>query len=586
VADYKNRLDEFLTRLGVDVKTPQRCVSGDHADNHPSMYRDNGMWWHCFSCGGNFSIYDFAARRLGVKRDKEHFRAISECIEDTLGLARPVYTPERIKIEMDELDAELKDYINTYGRDAFATESDMKAEKINFTDKLLEDMNNSRVGRMAGAIAERFKNIPLSGAPNSEAVFADYFCGNFYPHIIYTNEFGFYVYNDEKGVFQTELAEAVIYHIIRRLAKRIEHFDISTSRKLSGVLKFIAMHPLVFKTEKEFDQDDDSLNAGGAVYNLRTLERAAAGPETPMKMSAAVRPENRETPVFDTFLAEIANGDPAMKAYLPRYMGYALTGTTREQVFLNFFGSGKNGKSTFIELMLYLFGSYATTMPEDLIIDGGGAAKSENAAAVLQNKRLAVLADCGRGALNDSMIKRITGGDTIRARHLYRDSFEFTPKSKLIIGTNQRPRLRDTGESVRRRLRLVPFEFYAENVDKALPDKLKEEAPGILFKLVREAYDYFYLNALPACPRVERASRRYLDEENPFSAFFQECLEFGKEYGVKTVEVWNAYKTWAQANETKAQKKQALVQELEARGVCVKKTNATSVFVGVRLTCP
>jgi P4 family phage/plasmid primase-like protien len=583
MADYKNRLDEFLTRLGVDLKAPQRCVSGGHADDHPSMYRHNGEWWHCFSCGGNFNIYHFAARKLNVKPDKNHFRAVSEFIEDTLGLPRPTRKPENVKIEMGALDKELKDYINNFGKDAFAKEEEAKLKKINFTDKLLDDIDNSQVGRAANAILEKFKGVPLAGAPSSESVFADYFCHNFYPHVIYTNEFGFYIYNYEKGVFQTDLAEAVIFQIVRRLAKKIENFDVSTSRKLSGTLKFISMHPLVFKTEKEFDQNDFSLNAGGAVFNLRTLESAPASPEAPMKMSTPIKPENGRTPAFDKFLSDVSKGDADMEAYLLRYMGYALTGSTREQIFLNFFGGGKNGKSTFIELALHLFGAYATTMPEDLIIDGGNAAKSENSAAILQNKRLAVLADCNRGALNDSMIKRITGGDTIRARHLYRDGFEFTPKSKLIIGTNQKLRLRDTGESVRRRLRLVPFEFYAEDADKTLLDKLKEEASGILFKLIREAYDYLYLNALPVCRRIEKASQQYIDEENPFAAFFQERLEFGADCGANTVEVWTAYKAWAEAAEVKAMSKRALAQELERVGCPIVVTRASPRFQGVEV---
>ncbi|MDR2193848.1 MAG: DUF5906 domain-containing protein [Treponema sp.] len=577
MADYKNRLDEFLTRCNIDLKTPQRCVSGTHPDNHPSMYRHNEEWWHCFSCGKNFNIYHFAARKIGVNLDKEHFRAVSECIEDTLGIPRPVNRHEKIAVEIDELDAALKTYISEYGTDDFA----VKVNKINFSDKLLKDLDNSQIGVMANAIMKQFKDIPLTGNPNSDTVFSDYFCNNFYPHIIYTSEIGFYIYNYETGVFQTQFTEAVIYFILRMLAKRIENFDISTSKKIAGILELISMHPLVQKTEAAFDQDDFLLNAQGVIYNLKTLESKPATPDMPMKMTTSVRPKKMETPVFDNFLAQITNNDPAMQAYLLRYMGYALTGITREQIFLDFFGGGKNGKTTFIELMLYIFGTYATTVSDDLIIDTSSPSKSENAAADLQNKRLATLADCNYGTLNDSMIKRVTGGDTIRARHLYKNSFEFTPKSKLIIGTNKKLHLRDTGESIKRRLKLVPFEFIVKEKDGTLPERLRGEAEGILHKLIREAYDYLYTNTLPVCPRIDNASKQYINTENPFTAFFEECLKFDPAFSVKTVEVWNAYKAWAEANDVKLQKKQLLIQELESRGVYVLKTMTTYLYKGI-----
>jgi P4 family phage/plasmid primase-like protien len=543
------------------------------------MYRHNDKWWHCFSCNGNFNIYNFAAHTLNVKLDKEHFREISEFIEDTLGIPHPAY-------KTDSFEAAMNSYIETYGEDDFLVKSgEIKFDKIKFstsTDDLLKAVENSQVGVIVDSIMDRFRNIPLTGDPKSEAVFSDYFCHNLYPHIIYTMESGFYVYNYDTGVFQTQLAEPVIFTIIRKLAKKISSFDIATSKKFSGIIKFISMNPLVHKTESEFDFDDYLLNTKGVIYNLKTMESKPATPEIPMKMSTGVRPKNIPTPVFDGFLSQISNGDPSMEAYLLRFMGYALTGSTQEQIFLDFFGSGKNGKSTFIETILYIFGSYATTVSDDLIIDKGNPSKSENAAADLYNKRLATLADCNYGTLNDSMIKRVTGGDTIRGRHLYRDSFEFRPKPKLIIGTNKKLHLRDTGESIKRRLRLVPFDFRVAQKDGELGEKLKTEAEGILYKLIHEAYDYIRTKKIPFCARIEKASQQYISEENPFDAFFNECLDFNPAFSVKTVDVWDAYRSWAEANDMKAQKKQALIQELQSRGVTIAKNNITVVYVGIQ----
>jgi putative DNA primase/helicase len=315
-----------------------------------------------------------------------------------------------------------------------------------------------------------------------------------------------------------------------------------------------------------------------------TSDRAA--PEHLVKMAARVEPADAATPVFDRFVQDISLRDAQLAGYLLRFLGYALTGLTKEQIFLNLFGKGKNGKTTLLELLLYIFGTYATTIAEDLVIDGAASTKTENSAADLQNKRLAVLADCNRGTLNDAMIKKITGGDTLRARRLYRESFEFIPKCKLIVGTNQKLRLRDTGESIKRRLRLAPFEYKAEVPDKLLLDKLKAEAPGILYKLIQEAN--YYLNHIesqtfPRCERIERESAKYFNDENPFGLFFQECVEFAADQSVKTVEVWEAYKSWAEANAVKPLKKQSLFLELENRNCKIQLTRTAPLVMGLKL---
>jgi putative DNA primase/helicase len=199
---------------------------------------------------------------------------------------------------------------------------------------------------------------------------------------------------------------------------------------------------------------------------------------------------------------------------------------------------------------------------------------------------LAVLADCSRGALNDSTIKRITGGDTIRARNLYHNSFEFSPKCKLIIGTNQKLHLRDTGESIKRRLRLVPFDYKVGTPDKTLLDKLKAEAPAILYTVMREAQTYLQNingDAFPDCEKINRESQKYIDDENPFGLFFSERLQFGAGLQVNTVEVWEAYKAWCAENNVKAQKKQALIGELDDLGVKVKRSHGKNDFDGVKV---
>jgi P4 family phage/plasmid primase-like protien len=395
------------------------------------------------------------------------------------------YTDKLEAIRKDKYD--LDSLADIVGENAFDDYQRQRIKELISSDKLLEDLNNSAVGQLTDVILNNWNKVALQGNPKKEAVFADYFCYNIYPHVCYTKEGGFYIYNFHKGVYQSEYSEAVILQILMRLGKQIANFELPSANKLAGVLHFISLHSLIFHLEADFDKDNTALNVERRFFDLRTGESKPTRPEHMCKMTTGVDAVNAETPVFDRFLANITCGDAAMQGFLLRFMGYALTGLINEQIFLNFFGKGKNGKSTLLELMLYIFGDYATVVPEDLIVDTASISHTENSAVNIQNKRLATLADCSRGALNDSIIKRITGGDTIRARNLYHNSFEFSPKCKLIIGTNQKLHLRDTGESIKRRLRLVPFDYKVGTPDKTLLDKLKAEAPAILYTVMREA---------------------------------------------------------------------------------------------------
>jgi len=168
--------------------------------------------------------------------------------------------------------------------------------------------------------------------------------------------------------------------------------------------------------------------------------------------------------------------------FMQRAVGYALTGDVGEQCLFVMWGTGANGKSTFVETLHALLGDYAQKAEMRTLLHRD-TDTVRNDLARLRGARLVSAVEIGRGKrLNEELVKELTGGDTITARFLVREYFEFRPEFKLFLAVNHKPQIHGTDEAIWRRVKLVPFNVYIppEERDKALGGKLRAELPGIL----------------------------------------------------------------------------------------------------------
>lgn len=150
-------------------------------------------------------------------------------------------------------------------------------------------------------------------------------------------------------------------------------------------------------------------------------------------------------------------GNEPLIAFLRRAVGYSLTGRTDEQVLLLLYGTGANGKSTFLETVGPLLADYGSVADFTTFLkkDNDGA---RNDLARLVGVRFvsAVEAESGR-RLAEAMVKQLTGGDTITARFLFKEFFDFKPQFKIWLAANHKPTISGTDHGIWRRMRLVPF---------------------------------------------------------------------------------------------------------------------------------
>ena len=242
--------------------------------------------------------------------------------------------------------------------------------------------------------------------------------------------------------------------------------------------------PALATIAEDYDRDPFLLTVGNGTIDLRTGHLRPSQPDDLITRATDVDYFPAATcPRWLQFLDEVFGGDEALISFISRAVGYSLTGDTREQCLFILWGGGANGKSTFLETVLKLVGRHSAITPFSSFLVQRNAGNPRNDVAKLHGARLVKAAESGKeGALDETIIKEITGGDTISARFLYQEFFEFKPTFKLWLATNHRPSIRGTDDAIWRRIRLIPFtrQFSGRNRDPKLLETLRGELPESL----------------------------------------------------------------------------------------------------------
>lgn len=333
----------------------------------------------------------------------------------------------------------------------------------------------------------------------------------------------------------------------RRAQRRRFANSACNTGKLDGMLKQAV--GFLSRALSDFDREPMALNVENGTLRVETVEQEdpESDPDAPLyRQSIVVRldPHQREDwicklapviydaeavcPLFDRFLERILP-DPQIRAYMLRYLGYALTALTREQVFVLLHGEGRNGKSTLIDIVSRLMGDYATSLPI-ATLTGEDRRKGAEATPDLvrtPGARLVRAAEPKEGmAFDESLIKSLTSGEPILVRRLNHEFNEVYPKFKLAISANRKPVIKGNDDGIWRRVVLIPFDVQIppEEVDKQLADKLWDERAGILNRLLAGLVDYLQRGALDPPDAIRVSTQSYRDESDIIGAFVREAL--------------------------------------------------------------
>ena len=352
---------------------------------------------------------------------------------------------------------------------------------------------------------------------------------------------------------------------------------------LVAILKNITDEP---RTDS-FDANPWDLNTPEGIVDLRTGDIRAHDPKARCTKCTTVSMGSTGADQWYAFVEHITNGDKDFAEYLQTLAGMAAVGAVYEEGLVISYCIGGNGKSTFFGALNAVLGDYAKTVNADVLAPSWGR-PDQSYIAALRGVRLAILGETEDSAvMSTAALKRITSQDVISARALYKDPMEFIPTHTTIMHTNHLPRLTSTDGGTKRRIAIAPFPSTLP------PEAVITDYQGVLFRecgpaILRWIVDgaiMFYTNRckLPKPRCVADATRKYLEEENWFNTFIEDCCETGAGLTAKAGDLYGAYQAWAGANGLRSKCSREFSVALESAGYEKHKTNRGTSWEGIKL---
>ena len=289
------------------------------------------------------------------------------------------------------------------------------------------------------------------------------------------------------------------------------------------------------------------LGCENGIVNLSTGGLRAGRREDRITMTTGVVYDPAATaPRWERFMEEVFP-DAGVREYVRLAAGYSITGITREQIWFLCYGTGANGKGTFIDAIRWAVGDYGHVMAFSTIEKGKEQSIPADMAALV-SRRVVTASETEDGSrINDARVKSLTGQDPITARELYHPQFTFTPELKLWLAVNHKPRVADDSEGFWRRVRLIPFTqaFTSDKRDDNLKETLREELPGILAWLVRAAVDW-HRKGLPVPPAIAVLNVEYRQDSDVLAPFITARCALVDQAEVGASKLYKVYKAWAE----------------------------------------
>jgi len=399
---------------------------------------------------------------------------------------------------------------------------------------------------------------------------------------------------DREGNIRQKAKKVVraIYREIESASDKSEKKDIfNHAMKSESDAKIRAMISLaqdeVSITPERLDQDPWLLTCDNGTIDLQTgnfLPHDRSHLIT--QLAPVLYNPHAECPQWLNFLDRIMDGNQNLISFLQRAIGYSLTGDTGEQCFFIFWGTGANGKTTFLQTINAILGDYAKQTPtETLLVKKKGAIPND--VARLKGVRFVTASEAeAYQKFAENLIKQMTGSDTVSARFLHQEWFDFEPSYKIFLATNHRPVIQGTDPAIWRRIKLIPFNITIPELDRDrhLLHKLKQELPGILAWAVQGCMEW-KKNGLGEPDEVKEATREYRNEMDVLSQFISDCCEEDASSKELAKDLYESYYQWCAENREENLSKRMFGSKLKEKGYANKRVgqSRSRAWVGLRL---
>ena len=366
------------------------------------------------------------------------------------------------------------------------------------------------------------------------------------------------------------------------LLKWAKRSESSASR--AALLKNAEAEEGVSILPEEMDRDPFALNVLNGTIDLRTGQ---LGPHDKAanitKLAPVVFDPEARCPTFLAFLKRMLP-DPDVGRFLRRMTGYGLTGVTTEQCLAFMYGSGANGKSTFLDTMQEMLGDYAQQAAPDLLTSRGGDRHPTELADLFGARWVSSIEVDEGKRLAENLVKQMTGGDKIKARFMRTDFFQWTPTHKLFIAANHKPEIRGTDYAIWRRIHMIPFDVTipVEDRDGKLWAKLAEEMSGILNWAIAGCLEW-QASGLGVPTAIREATEEYRQEQDVVGRFIEDRCTVDRSASVASEALYAVYTAWCESNGVGHVSTTAFGRRMRDRGFEPGKSAGKRIWSGVRL---
>ena len=457
-------------------------------------------------------------------------------------------------------------------------------------------MRSSQASENVGSMSELLDRLCMM--QENDLGNASRFVERYGSRVLYVDQFGWFVWNGKR--WKSDPTEKAVRKLAHKTAKAI--FD--ESKLVEEPLKrtkfairsghsprITAMQREtrgdLERSVEELDRDPWLLNVENGTLDLRTGKLGKHKQDDLITKLAPIKFDlEAKHDQLDQFFERIMP-DEELREFIQRFSGYTMTGDTGEQCLVFSHGMGANGKTTLQELLSRILGDYATVLPFTSLLHNDrhqGGTASPDLARLVGARMVCTSEPDINTRFSEALLKQLTGGDTIAARKLHKDFFEFKAKFKLWLTGNHKPNIKGNDEGIWRRIKLVPFNetIPEEERDAELPEKLWNDRSGILNWMIAGCLAW-QKTGLQTPAAVTDATKEYRRENDPIGDFFEDCIVEDHKGQVSSARLRERYEAYCIDNGLQSVSQKAFAQILRERGYENDKIGGLKYWMGFRL---
>lgn len=327
-----------------------------------------------------------------------------------------------------------------------------------------------------------------------------------------------------------------------------------SKRAITDMIDLARSEPGIPITPAQLDANYYQLNCINGTIDLGTGKLHRHRRRDLITKLAPVRFEPKASnATWQMVINDATGNDCELKELMQRAFGYSITGDTREEVLFLIHGPTGTSKSTIIEAIKATLGDYAKTADFETFIKRRDVGGPRNDIACLAGSRLVISIEVDEGKqLAEGLVKMVTGGDTVTARKLYQESFEFKPTFKLVLVANHAPKVDPDDDAMWRRIYVIPMvcQVPKELRDPKVKAHLTNPAiagPAILQWLLKGCLDW-QREGLKIPTVVQQATDQYRASQDSFGDFVSECCILEPAAWVSSEDLHEQYASWSRGH--------------------------------------